>query len=248
MNEQDNAYGMYREHALASEAAAPVRALFLKKTYLHLLGTVAVFAGLEAAIVNMPGIQNLVGAMVATPWAWLVVLGVFMLVSGVASRMAASAHSVSTQYAGLGIYILLEAIIFSPIIWMLAKSGMVKNGAEIIGAAALVTALLFGALTFIVFWTGKDFSFLRSALYMGGFIALGLIVCAAIFGFTLGVIFSVAMVGLMCLFILYHTSDVLHHYHTDQHVVASLALFASLATLFWYVLRIAWYFYAASED
>jgi FtsH-binding integral membrane protein len=31
---------------------------------------------------------------------------------------------------------------------------------------------------------------------------------------------------------------VLHHYRTDQYVAASLALFASVAILFWYILRI----------
>jgi hypothetical protein len=30
----------------------------------------------------------------------------------------------------------------------------------------------------------------------------------------------------------------LHHYHPDQHVAASLALFAVIALMFWYVLRI----------
>jgi uncharacterized protein len=39
-------------------------------------------------------------------------------------------------------------------------------------------------------------------------------------------------------YILYNTSNVLHHYRTDQHVGAALELFAALALLFWYVLRI----------
>ena len=29
----------------------------------------------------------------------------------------------------------------------------------------------------------------------------------------------------------------MHHYNTDQHVAASLTLFASVALLFWYVLQ-----------
>jgi FtsH-binding integral membrane protein len=45
-------------------------------------------------------------------------------------------------------------------------------------------------------------------------------------------------------YILYHTSNVMHHYHTDQYVAASLALFASVALLFWYVLRL----FMASRD
>ena len=38
--------------------------------------------------------------------------------------------------------------------------------------------------------------------------------------------------------ILYSTSRVLHEYQTGQHVAASLELFAAVALLFWYVLRL----------
>ena len=47
-----------------------------------------------------------------------------------------------------------------------------------------------------------------------------------------------AVVVLISGFILYDTSNVLHHYRTDQHVAAALALFSSIAILFWYVLQI----------
>ena len=50
--------------------------------------------------------------------------------------------------------------------------------------------------------------------------------------------FSVAMVGLAGAAILYDTSNVLHHYPEDRYVAASLQLFASVAMMFWYVLRI----------
>ena len=38
--------------------------------------------------------------------------------------------------------------------------------------------------------------------------------------------------------ILYQTSNILRHYRTDQHVAAALALFAAIALLFWYILRL----------
>lgn len=38
--------------------------------------------------------------------------------------------------------------------------------------------------------------------------------------------------------ILYDTSNIIHKFSTDQHVAAALQLFASIALLFWYVLRI----------
>ena len=59
-----------------------------------------------------------------------------------------------------------------------------------------------------------------------------------IFGFQLGLFFSVAMVAFAGAAILYDTSNVLHHYPEDRYVAASLQLFTSVALLFWYVLRI----------
>jgi FtsH-binding integral membrane protein len=59
-----------------------------------------------------------------------------------------------------------------------------------------------------------------------------------LFGFTLGMAFSYCMIALACGYILYDTSNVLHHYRTEQYVAAALALFAAVMLLFWYVLRI----------
>jgi FtsH-binding integral membrane protein len=102
----------------------------------------------------------------------------------------------------------------------------------------MITLTLFGGLTGVVFITRKDFSFLRSALMFGGFAALGLGFASVLFGFTLGMAFSYAMIALACGYILYDTSNVLRHYRTSQHVAAALALFAAVMLLFWYVLRI----------
>jgi FtsH-binding integral membrane protein len=51
-------------------------------------------------------------------------------------------------------------------------------------------------------------------------------------------VFSVAMVVLAAGYMLYQTSQVLAHYHPGQHVAAALALFSSVALMFWYVIRI----------
>lgn len=233
MSEAMNPYSAEAQHVLAADAPVNARAEFIKKTYFHLAGAVLAFVGLEAALMSVPGIENLAMTMVSG-WNWLLVLGAFLLVSYVAERMAQSAVSLPVQYAGLAIYIVAQAVLFVPLIYIASRFG----GESVIPTAALITLLLFSALTGVVFFTRKDFSFLRSALYMMGFVALGLIVCSVLFGFNLGVIFTVAMIAFACLWILYDTSKVLHDYRTDQYVVASLALFASLALLFWYVLRL----------
>ena len=102
----------------------------------------------------------------------------------------------------------------------------------------MATLGLFGVLTAVVFITRKDFSFLRTILMFGGFAAMGLIVVAIVFQFALGPIFTYAMIALACGYILYDTSNVLHHYRIGQHVAAALALFASVALLFWYILQL----------
>jgi hypothetical protein len=217
----------------AAQAAVDERAGFITKTYLHLAGAIGLFVILEAVLLSLPGIENLVGLMFGSPISWLVVLGLFMLVSYVAESWARSAVSPSTQYMGLGLYVVAEAVIFVPLLYF----ARAKDPA-IITSAATATLGLFSVLTAVVFVTRKDFSFLRTVLVFGGFAAMGLIVVAILFGFALGPIFTYAMIALACGYILYHTSNVLHHYRIGQHVAAALALFAAVALLFWYILRL----------
>ena len=136
------------------------------------------------------------------------------------------------QYMGLGLYIVAQAIIFVPILYM---ASAFEN---VIPTAGVATIGLFSVLTAVVFITRKDFSWMRKILMFGGLAAIGLIACAIFFQFALGPIFTYAMIALACGYILYHTSNVLHHYHIGQHVAASLALFASVALLFWYILML----------
>jgi FtsH-binding integral membrane protein len=217
----------------AAQAAADERSAFITKTYLHLAGAIGLFVVLEAFLLAIPGIEGLVEMMIGTRFGWLVVLGLFMLVSYVAENWAQSAVNPVTQYLGLGLYVVAEAVIFLPLLYIARK---LDPG--IISSAAATTLALGAGLTAVVFITRKDFSFLRTVLMFGGFAALGLIVVAIVFSFALGPIFTYAMIALACGYILYHTSNVLHHYRIGQHVAASLALFASVALLFWYILQL----------
>ena len=69
-------------------------------------------------------------------------------------------------------------------------------------------------------------------------LALGAIAGGILFGFQLGTWFSVAMIGFAGAAVLYDTSNILHHYPEDRYVAASMALFASIALMFWYVLQL----------
>lgn len=221
------------------------RVRFIRLTYLHLLFAILGFAGLLALF--MGPLADLFKPFVtfATDgnWQWGVVLASFMAVSWVADYWASHATSRITQYLGLALYVVAEAIIFVPLLaiveWktkaILAQGGEPPN---IIRDSAFITLGIFFALTLSVFISRKDFSFLRSGLVMASGAALSLIAMSLIFGFSLGLVFSFAMVLLAAGYILYQTSQVLAHYHPNQYVAAALALFSSVALMFWYVIRI----------
>ena len=237
MSSADNPYRTWG--MIAAQADTNERADFIRLTYLHLAGAVAAFAGIEALLLNMPGTSDLVTRMIGGRFSWIIVLALFMGVSWIANSWAMSATSKSTQYAGLVLYVVAEAIIFLPLLYIADHfGGTVLGGFKVIPVAAVLTLIIFGGLTAIVFVTAADFSFLRTALSIAGFAALGIMVCSMFMGFNLGILFTAALIVLACGYILYDTSNVLHHYHIGQHVGASLALFASLALLFWYILRI----------
>ncbi|WP_144283786.1 Bax inhibitor-1/YccA family protein [Chryseobacterium echinoideorum] len=209
------------------------KAEFYKKTYLHVALAIVAFIAVETILLNVVPAE-MIYMMVGQRYSWLLVLGVFWLASFLATKWS-MAQSRSTQYFGLGVYVLLQGIIFLPMMYMaMAYTG----GGVVIFQSATLTVAMFSGISFIAFTSKKDFSFLRNIIAIGGFIALGLIVAGMIFGFNLGLWFSVGMVILASATILYQTSKLKDAYSTDQYVGASLQLFASIMLLFWYILRI----------
>jgi FtsH-binding integral membrane protein len=215
----------------ASPNVVDRRARFIVRTYNHLFGAIVAFAAIEFALFTSGAAERIFAAVVHTNW--LFVLGAFMLVSWLSSHFANTAESKGAQYAGLGAYVVAEALIFVPLLYV---ANRVAPGT--IQSAGIVTLLGFGGLSAVAFYTRKDFSFLRGALMFGGILALVAIVASGIFGFQLGTFFSVAMIGFAGMAILYDTSNVIHHFPEDRYVGAALQLFASVALMFWYVLRL----------
>jgi FtsH-binding integral membrane protein len=227
----------YDTAPVVAQAPAAQRAAFITRTYLHLLLAVVAFTVLEIVWFATPVAQAMFQLLAGGQFVWLLVLGAFIGVSYLANKWALTSTSLGKQYAGLGLFVVAESILFLPLIG-LALHYAAQGEAGILSKAVLITLVLFTSLTGIVFVTRKDFSFMRSALMFAGFAAMGLIVLSIVFGFSLGMFFSYAMVAFACGYILYDTSNVMLHYRTSQHVAAALALFASVMLLFWYVLRI----------
>ncbi|MFY0601767.1 MAG: Bax inhibitor-1/YccA family protein [Cyclobacteriaceae bacterium] len=210
------------------------RATFIKQTYLHLALAVLGFILIEILLFQSGLAEGIATWMLSGRWTWLIVLGGFMFISYKTESWARSSASEQMQYTALFIYTLGEAIIFVPLLYI----GASIAGVDIILQAGLMTLFLFIGLTIVVLTTKKDFSFLKNALAVGFLVAMGAIILGIVFGFSLGIFFSFAMVALAAGSILYQTSNLIHNYNTNQHVAAALGLFASLMLLFWYILRI----------
>ena len=104
--------------------------------------------------------------------------------------------------------------------------------------ASIMTLVLTAGLTGTVVIIKKDFSFLGPILAIGGMIALGIILISAVAGFNLGLVFSGGMVLFAAGAIIYSTSNIMNQYREEQYVAASLALFAAVALLFWYLINV----------
>jgi FtsH-binding integral membrane protein len=217
---------------IVSQATQADRADFYKRTYLHVAIAILAFMVVESFLLQLvPG--EIISMMFGGKFMWLFIIGLFWLGSFIANKFAFSL-SRSAQYFGLGLYVMLEAIIFLPVLYIAAS----YTGGDVIMQAGIITLSMFGGLTALVFMSGYDFSFMRTGIIIGGFISLGLILGGAIFGFNLGLWFSVGMVVLASASILYQTSQIKDTYTTDQYVGAALQIFASVMLLFWYILRI----------
>lgn len=218
---------------LVAHSSDVEKASFYKKTYLHVALSILAFIGVETILLKtIPA--ELIAMMFSQRYIWLLIIGVFWLASVLASKWSLS-QSKSTQYMGLGFYILLEAIIFLPLLFIATN---MTGGTNVIFQAATLTIAMFAGISAVAFTSKRDFSFLRNIIVIGGFISIGLIVGGMIFGFNLGLWFSVGMVILASATILYQTSKLKDSYGTNQYVGAALQLFASIMLLFWYILSI----------
>ncbi len=224
MNDNVNALGP------VAQASVEARSDFIWKCYAHVVGAILAFAAISAYM-----IQSGISASIAEPmfrnWIW--VLAAFMLAGWGASHVAHRIDSKPLQYAAFAVFVTFEALIFAPMLYI---AHTYQPG--VIDSAAGVTILGCVGLIAVAMMTRKDFSFLRGLLLWGGILAMVGIVASLLFGFQLGTWFSVAMIGFAGAAVLYDTSNIMHHYPQDRYVAAAMSLFASIALMFWYVLRL----------
>jgi hypothetical protein len=223
---QDNAKFMTPVSALSVES----RSEFIWKCYAHVVGAILAFAAISSYLYQSGVSENLVGPMMQHPF---IVLGGFILAGWGATHMAHRLESSMAQYGALALLVTVWSLMFAPMLYIAAeyKPGVIDSaaGVTILGSIGLIATAMI---------TRKDFSFLRGMLVWGGILALVGIFSSIIFGFQLGTWFSVAMIGFAGAAVLYDTSNILHHFPQDKYVAASMQLFASIAMMFWYILRL----------
>ena len=216
--------------APVSELSVEDRSNFIWKCYAHTVGAILAFAAVSVYLFTSG-----ISAAIAAPMMnnWFLVLGAFILASWGATHVAHRIESRNAQYAAFAAFVVVEALIFAPMLYI---AYMMEPG--IIDSAAGVTILGSVGLIAVAMITRKDFSFLRGMLVWIGILALVAIAGALLFGFELGTWFSVAMIGFAGAAVLYDTSNILHHSPQDRYVAAEMQLFASIAMMFWYILRL----------
>jgi uncharacterized protein len=212
------------------------RGAFVIRVYSHLLLAVGAFVAFETVLFSMGAAEAMYDFLIGASSAWLLILGAFMVIQWLATSAAHNLENESIQYAGLFGMAAGQALIFAPFLYLVFNDP--SNGSTTVAAAAAITAFGFAGLTTVAFVTRKDLSFLRPMLMWGGIAALVLIVAAVLFGLSLGIWFSVAMIALAGGSILYQTQQIMARYPSHAHVGAAVQLFASVMMLFWYVLRL----------
>jgi len=229
--------GYITDRPVAANALPAERVGFIRRTYAHLVAAILAFAGIEALLLRTSLGEDFIQLVFGGGGKMGLLLIMVLFIGGgyLARYWAHAATTRPMQYAGLALYVLLEVIIFLPLLYV---ADHYFAGQFVIQKAGILTLTIFTGLTLAVFLTRQDFSFLGPILAVVSFGVLGVIICAMLFGLSLGLWFSFAMVGLAAAYIIYDTSNVLHNYRTDQHVGAALELFASVALMFYYILRI----------
>jgi FtsH-binding integral membrane protein len=152
------------------------RATFITRTYTHVVGGILGFILVELGLFESGLAVQIAHFMLG--FNWLLILGAFMLTSWLATRTAQTSSSIGMQYFSYAIYVVAQALIFVPLLYIADA-----KAPGTIDSAVLVTALGAGGLMFVAHRTRKDFSFLRAILMWGGVLALIAIIGGVVFGF-----------------------------------------------------------------
>ena len=225
----------YHRGDAAAYAPENARLAFIQRTYLHLAVCVAALMGIEFILFRTGVAIDILKVWMSSPVMLLITLGLFIAGGYIARVLARADMPSGVKYLALAGYTVMQAVLLLPMLtWAMFRT----NSMELINQAAVLTLITFAGLTVTVFLTKMDFSGIGPYLFAAGWAILAVIVAGILFGFGLGLWISFLCIALAAGYILYDTSNILHHYSTNEHVAASLELLADVVLLFYHILRV----------
>ena len=239
-----------------AKAAPAQRAAFIRSIYLHLALALLAFLVIEAVVVQLgildmfretglgqiaesrrPRLRLRLGSSRIGLMALIVA---FMAVPAlIADSWGKSALPQALHYAGLAVYLVIDALVLAPALLMLVWIG----SPQVLPAVALMTVfLMLGALA-VVWLTDSDYAPVTIIFCLSGSVMLGMVATAMVLGASAGML----LFGLMQFYavgaLVVRTSQLMDEIEPQHYAGAALSLFASMPLLlpmfFIYVIQIA---------
>lgn len=222
-----NPYSIHGQE-VAAQAAPDARAAFLQRTYGWLAIGVVLWCLTMGAVPHVPVLESMAIGLYSKWWLCLAFLiGGAMLVRATAEKRPLGPVIYLAYAFGFGLFtapLVMYATTFHP---------------GVVTMAAVSTATIFTALTAYVFISGKDFSFMGGALSLISGLIFATLLLGWIFGFSFGGLWMPIVIAVLySAYILYDTSQILHHYATNMHISAAANLFANVVLLFYNLVMI----------
>lgn len=213
-----------------ANAPADVRANFIRKTYVLFL------AGILTAIIG--------GTIcLRTPQLYLAVMNLLtsspLLFVGIFLGSSILAQAVSRveglNYLALFGFTGLLGVLIAPVVAMYERSSP-----GIVGQAAFLTIVIFGAMTAYAFVSGKNFSFIGGFIFVGmiGIVAAGIANMLWFKSSDFSYWMAWGSLLMSSGYVLYRTSNMIHEYDERDYCSAALGLFISFFNIFMSLLRI----------
>lgn len=212
-----------------ANASPEVRANFIRSTYLLFMSGILCSLIVGAITLNVYALSSLAISLLRSPIIALV------LILGGSIGAQAIARTPGLNMVGLYGFTGLIGFLFAPI---LAIYEMSQPG--IVGQAAFLSVLVFGALSAYALISKTNFSYMGGAIFVGMVALVGAGAANLLFFKSSGFGYWLAWGSLLLSsgYVLWRTSRMVHEYEPDENVSAALGLFISFFNIFMSILRI----------
>ncbi|KAG5191069.1 glutamate [NMDA] receptor-associated protein 1-like protein [Tribonema minus] len=206
--------------------ARKIRHGFLRKVYCILMLQLALTCGVCAVFMFVDPVRNY---MLDNWWPFWVafIVGLVLLCGMFAKRKSHPANLVL-----LTAFTLTQSVIVGTTCAAFAS----YDAGQSVVTALFITMAVFGALTLFTLQTKIDFSFMGAGLGCALLMLLLWGLIAAIFGLKGGFVYALIGSIIFSLYILYHTSVIMHKLPPDEYILAVIMLYLDFLNLFQFIL------------